>query len=41
MKKDDKMGAACGRIHPIGHGMFCVLPTTTHIIIEKQTSAGS
>ena len=22
MKKDEKMGAACGRIHPIGSGMY-------------------
>jgi hypothetical protein len=32
MKKDQRVGAACGRIHPIGSGMNC--PDIVNITFE-------
>ena len=36
MKKDPKVGAACGRIHPIGNGNSTLLPFFITIMTAKH-----
>ena len=35
MKKDKKVGAVCGRIHPIGSGKFSFTPSVSHVHFRR------
>ncbi|KAF6038600.1 hypothetical protein EB796_003100 [Bugula neritina] len=41
MKKNDRVGAACGRIHPIGRGIvtLCVVYTCFHLPTSTSVNA--